>query len=112
MLAFVCTTADVPVSECREFAVLGRCIIVCEYQGAYFAHSAMCSHLAYSLDWAPVRDGLIECPWHRFCYDVVTGTNVTPGKICPTGDPALSKPVAPLQTFALELRGDAIYVAM
>jgi nitrite reductase/ring-hydroxylating ferredoxin subunit len=107
---FVCTTRDVPRSECREFPVVGRSIIVCEYSGAYYAHSPFCSHLAFSLDGAPVRNGQIECPWHRYCYDVVTGKNEFPGESGLFGDPELAHPVPPLATFALERRGDELYV--
>jgi 3-phenylpropionate/trans-cinnamate dioxygenase ferredoxin component len=110
--AFVCRTADVPRSECRVFTVLGRDVLICENGGNYYAHSPSCTHLAYSLDWARVCRGAIECSWHGFTYDVVTGTNVEPGIICPTGDPALSKEIAPLATFPVERRGDDVYVAL
>jgi nitrite reductase/ring-hydroxylating ferredoxin subunit len=109
---FVCRTGDVPPGECREFTANGRSVLICESGGEYYAHSAFCSHLRYSLDWSQVSDGCIECPWHRFRYDVVTGANVFPGAMSPLGDPALSKPVAPLQTFETQRRGDAIYVAL
>jgi nitrite reductase/ring-hydroxylating ferredoxin subunit len=109
---FACRVGDVPRSECRVFTVSGRDVLICEYGGNYYAHSPFCSHLTYSLDYAPVCSGAIECTWHRFTYDVVTGTNVSPGVLCPTGDPALSKPIAPLSTYPVERRGDSIYVAL
>jgi nitrite reductase/ring-hydroxylating ferredoxin subunit len=108
--ALVCRTRDVPRSECREFSIGGRSIIICEDGGNYYAHSAFCSHLTYSLDYAPVRNGQIECPWHRYCYNVVTGENEFPGNRGLFGDPELTRPVAPLATFALERRGDELYV--
>ena len=100
-----------PRGECREFTSCGRRVLICEYRGEYYAHSPTCSHLDYSLDWAQVREGCIECPWHHFCYDVVSGTNVVPGKISPFGIDELSKPVEPLQTYATQRRGDEIFVA-
>jgi len=106
----ICTTRDVPRSECREFPAGGRTIIICEYGGEYYAHSPFCSHLTYSLDYAPVRDGQIECPWHRYCYDVKSGKNEFPGERGLFGDPELVHPVAPLATFPLERRGDELYV--
>ena len=107
---FACHTWDVPRSECREFVVAGRRVLVCEYDGAYYAHSASCTHLEYSLDGSRVCQGAIECAWHRFQYDVKTGDNVSPVAMCPTGDPELSKPVAPLATYATEVRNNRIYV--
>ncbi|MBV8490525.1 MAG: Rieske 2Fe-2S domain-containing protein [Candidatus Eremiobacteraeota bacterium] len=109
---FVCRAADVPPGECREFTAGGRSVLICENAGEYYAHSATCSHQAYSLDYAEVRDGKIECPWHRFCYDVVTGENVFPGSMSPFGIPELSKPVRPIETFPLERRGDDLYVSL
>jgi nitrite reductase/ring-hydroxylating ferredoxin subunit len=108
--SFVCRTAEVPRSECREFRVGGRAIVVCEYGGEYYAHSAFCTHQTYSLDYATVRGGRIECPWHRYCYDVVTGKNEFPGDRGLFGDPTLVHPVAPLATFPTERREDGIYV--
>lgn len=108
--SLVCTTRDVARSECREFPAGGRTIIICEYGGEYYAHSPFCSHQTYSLDYAPVRGGRIECPWHRFCYDVKTGKNEFPGDRALFGDPELVREWAPLATFPLERRGDALYV--
>ena len=88
-------------------------MLVCESRGEYFTHSPTCTHLDYSLDFAPVCAGLIECTWHGFRYDVVTGENVYPGATSPLGDfaPELSRSVAPLQTYTTERRGDEIYVS-
>ena len=110
--AFVCRASDVPRSECRVFTVAGYDVLVCENGGSYYAHSPFCTHQLYSLDSAPVCNGAIECTWHGFKYDVVTGENVAPRTLCPTGDPALSKAVAGLATFPLERRGDDLYVAL
>lgn len=86
-------------------------MLICEYRGDYYAHSPTCTHLDYSLDWAQVRGGSIECPWHHFCYDVATGENVVPGKIAPFGLEEFAKPVAPLGTYPTERRGDEIFVS-
>lgn len=107
---FACKTSDVPRSECREFHVGGRRILVCEYAGDYYAHSPVCTHQEYSLDGACLRDGEIECPWHFYRYDVVTGENVFPRAMCPTGDPELSKSIAALGTYPVKREGDEIYV--
>jgi nitrite reductase/ring-hydroxylating ferredoxin subunit len=109
---FACRVAEVPRSECRAFTVGGREVLICEYGGQFFAHSSLCTHQAYPLDYASVVSGSIACTWHGWCYDVVTGENVVPGRICPTGDPELSKEIAPLLTFAVERRGDELYVAV
>ena len=109
---FVCLTSDVPPAECREFDVSGRRVLVCEDDGSYYAHSAFCPHQLYSLDGAGVRHGLIGCPWHGFTFDVRTGRNDFPGRVYPVGIPGPSKEIGSLETFATQLRGDRIFVAL
>jgi nitrite reductase/ring-hydroxylating ferredoxin subunit len=109
---FVCRASEVPRSECRVFTVAGYDVLVCEDGGRYFAHSPFCTHLLYSLDWAPVCRGAIVCSWHGFKYDVATGENVEPRRLCPTGDPELSLEIAGLATFPVERRGGDLYVAL
>jgi nitrite reductase/ring-hydroxylating ferredoxin subunit len=108
---FVCAAFEVPRSACREFRVDGRRVLICEDGGGYYAHSAVCPHQEYSLDGACLWNGSINCPWHGYTFDVVTGRNEYPGRVYPVGIPGPSKAIGSLDTFATELRGDRIYVA-
>ncbi len=44
--------------------------------GAPFATGNLCRHQAAKLGRGQVRDGCLECPWHRARYDVRTGAMV------------------------------------
>lgn len=45
--------------------------------GRPFAVSNLCRHQFAKLGRGRVRDGCLECPWHRARYDVSTGAMVT-----------------------------------
>jgi 3-phenylpropionate/trans-cinnamate dioxygenase ferredoxin component len=96
----ICFARDVLPSTCREFEAGRRRVLICEYQGAYYAHGAICPHRGNSLDGAPLWKGAIDCPWHHYLFDVVTGQSQDPARDVPS-----------LQTFPLERRGDDLYVA-
>jgi nitrite reductase/ring-hydroxylating ferredoxin subunit len=37
------------------------------------AHSALCPHFLGPLEDAPLEGGAVECPWHRYRFDVRSG---------------------------------------
>jgi nitrite reductase/ring-hydroxylating ferredoxin subunit len=46
---------------------------VVSIDGELAVHSAVCPHLLGPLEEAPVEDGIVECPWHRYRFDLRTG---------------------------------------
>ena len=83
--------------------------------GKPFAVSNRCRHLFASLGQGRVvDDGCLECPWHGARYDVATGKMVR-------GPQGVFRPVAgvikattgslPLQTYPVEVRDGAIWLA-
>ncbi|MEA3218734.1 MAG: hypothetical protein QOJ19_4890 [Acidimicrobiia bacterium] len=63
----------------RETALVGRSagpVRVVELDGHRCAFRARCPHLLGPLDTAPVVDGVIQCPWHGYRFDVRTGANL------------------------------------
>ena len=83
-----------------------------------FAVSNVCRHQFAKLGRGQVRDGCLECPWHRARYDVTTGEMVSGPKGRIFGFPPYSKGiqtytngVAKLRTFPVELRDGAIWLA-
>lgn len=110
--SYVCAASEIPEATCREFEVGRRRVLICEYRGAYYAHSTICPHQGNSLDGAILWDGAIDCPWHHYTFDVVTGENRYPAHFYAEGILSeLASTVAPLRTFPLERRGDDLYVA-
>lgn len=57
-----------------------------------------CPHMGYPLVEAPVRDGILRCPWHHWRFELRSGGCLTSG-----GDD--------VGTFAVEVRGNEIWVA-
>jgi nitrite reductase/ring-hydroxylating ferredoxin subunit len=54
---------------------------IIELDGNLVAHATVCPHTLGPLGTATVTDGVIECPWHGYRFDVVTGKCVS-GQTC------------------------------
>lgn len=73
--------------------------------GTPFALSNVCRHQFAKMGRGQVRDGCLECPWHRARYDVQTGKMLSGPKGRVWGFPPYSKAVqgfgnvAPLRKF-------------
>lgn len=72
---------DLPPGTHRQVAISGHDLTVYNVAGSLYATSGLCHHQQ-----APLADGAIrtddagrpaiECPWHRWCYDLTTGERV------------------------------------
>ncbi len=95
----VAAASDVPPGTGVVARAGGRLVAVFNVDGAFYAIDNTCLHRG-----GPVGDGDLEgtvvtCPWHGWQYDVTTGRN--------TFDPAVG-----LDTYAVELVGDEVRVAV
>ena len=86
--------------------------------GEPFAVSNVCRHQFAKMGQGQVREGCLECPWHRARYDVRTGEMVSGPKGRIFGFKPYSKfiqtytnGIAKLRTFPVELRDGAIWLA-
>ena len=86
-------------------------------RGEPFAVSNVCRHQFAKLGQGQIRDGCLECPWHRARYDVRTGTMVSGPKGRIFGFPPYAKTVqatanavAKLRRHDVELRDGAIWL--
>jgi nitrite reductase/ring-hydroxylating ferredoxin subunit len=50
----------------------GRKFCIVENGGELVAYSTVCPHLLGPLGESKVRDGIIECPWHGYRYNIRT----------------------------------------
>jgi len=50
----------------------GRCFRVIEASGELIAYEATCPHLLGPLGEGEVRNGIVECPWHGYRFDLRT----------------------------------------
>ncbi len=69
--------ADLPPGGVREVRTEAHGVLAVGIaDGAPFAVSNLCRHQFAKLGRGAVRDGCLECPWHRARYDVATGAMV------------------------------------
>ena len=103
---------EVPPGAVRGIRALGRRLVLINRAGKLFALDAVCPHAAGPLDQGELYDGALECPWHRFRYDLRTGKNVYPADVYPNDMPELMEEIKPVRTFRVTVRGDTIFVEM
>jgi 3-phenylpropionate/trans-cinnamate dioxygenase ferredoxin component len=81
-----------------------------------FAVGNVCRHQFAKLGQGQIRDGCLECPWHRARYDVRTGAMVSGPKGRIFGFPPYSRAVqafgnvARIRRWPVELRDGAIWL--
>ena len=86
-------------------------------KGAPVAVSNVCRHQFAKLGRGQVRDGCVECPWHRARYDVASGEMVSGPKGRLFGFPPYAKAVQGvgnagfrLETYPVAIRDGAIWL--
>lgn len=55
----------------------GRRFRIVELDGRLVAHATVCPHTLGPLGTTTVTNGIVECPWHGFRFDIVTGKCVS-----------------------------------
>ena len=88
---------EIPVGVIREFAVEGKSIALANVGGTFYAINNTCLHRGGPLGEGALQDKVVTCPWHGWQYDV------TSGKL--TKNPSVG-----VQCYAVEVRGEDIYV--
>lgn len=69
----VCSVDEVPEFMPRKVQVAGRGVLVCRNDGEIRAVDEICPHKNQSMERAPVLNGEIICPHHRYRFDLETG---------------------------------------
>ncbi len=110
---------DVPTSGVAEVRTKEHGVLaVGVADGVPFAVSNLCRHQFAKLGRGQIRDGCLECPWHRARYDVHTGAMAEGPKGRLFGLPPYSAAVKAavntafaLKTFPVVVRDGAIELA-
>ena len=92
----VCRISELNPGEVRR--IDDPPVAVFNVNGGFFAISDVCTHAEASLSEGQVDGETVECPLHGACFDLRTGEALTP--------PAIE----PVQTFAVVLQDDEVYV--
>jgi 3-phenylpropionate/trans-cinnamate dioxygenase ferredoxin subunit len=95
----VASISDVPAGTARRVTVDGRKIALVNVAGTVYAIDDTCTHEEESLSEGPVTGEIIACPKHGSRFHVPTGR-------------VLSLPaVRPVNTYAVQMEGDAILLS-
>ncbi|MDT0203626.1 non-heme iron oxygenase ferredoxin subunit [Nocardioides sp. AE5] len=93
-----CAAADVPGDEALGVVIDGLAVAVARDGDDFYAVHDQCSHANVPLSEGEVADCTIECWLHGSTFDLKTGK------------PTILPATEPIATFAVELRGDDVYV--
>jgi nitrite reductase (NADH) small subunit len=88
---------EVPAGTIREFALDGKVVAIANVAGKLFAINNVCLHRGGPLGEGELNGQVVTCPWHGWQYDVTSGKLAT-------------NPAVGVQTYAVEIRGDDIFV--
>jgi nitrite reductase (NADH) small subunit len=98
-MAFVRAAAvgEIPAGTIRGVSVEGKAVAVANVGGQFYAINNTCLHRGGPLGDGVMEGKIVTCPWHGWQYDVTTGK-------------VSQNPAVGVDSYAVEVRGDEIYV--
>lgn len=88
---------EIPPGTIREFQLNGKTVAVANVDGTFYAIDNTCLHRGGPLGQGELEGNVVTCPWHGWQYDASTGK-------------VIANPAVGVQTYAIEIRGDDIFV--
>ena len=90
----------VPDGRLIKIQVAGRILFLANYKGTYYAGENKCPHAGAALHQGKITDcGAVECPYHRFLFDLKNGNNTS-------GEGYF------LQTYPVRVEENVVYVGI
>jgi nitrite reductase/ring-hydroxylating ferredoxin subunit len=68
---------DLPPGLSRSVRVDGRRVALFNHQGRLYAVDEACPHMGADLSNGDLRDGVLRCAWHGWCFDLASGRGIT-----------------------------------
>lgn len=95
-----------------QMVQVGQCpILLVNDGGTLYALQGLCAHQSLPLVGGSVGQGVLDCPWHHFQYDLRTGENLYPRRVYPLNVlPHLRQQVASLITYRLQVVNGQVQV--
>ena len=93
---YACTVDEVPEFMPRKVQVADRGVLVCRKDGAIHAVDEICPHKNQSMERAPVINGEIICPHHRYRFNLETGR--------------CNQRCAPVQVYEVAVADDQVWI--
>ncbi|MBI3895502.1 MAG: Rieske (2Fe-2S) protein [Acidobacteria bacterium] len=102
-------TEEVPQGTFKAVRLEEFDLILTNWEGSFYCFRNRCPHQHNSLEGAKVWDGMLECPWHHFRYNLRTGENLYPRNVYPQDEPRLQEQLHPLDPYPLRvIRGEIL----
>jgi 3-phenylpropionate/trans-cinnamate dioxygenase ferredoxin component len=100
----VARVEEIPLGQTRMVQV-GICpILLVNDLGEFHALQGLCGHQNLPLAGAKVWQGVLDCPWHHFQYDIRTGENLYPKRIYPLNAlPKLREQISSLRIYPVRI---------
>jgi nitrite reductase (NADH) small subunit len=98
-MAFVRTikVEELPPGTVRELYIEGKAVAVANVGGKIYAINNTCLHRGGPLGQGLLEGKVVTCPWHGWQFDVTTGK-------------AVQNPVAGVDCYAAEVRGQDVFI--
>lgn len=107
----VAKVEEIPPGQTLMVHVGQYLILLVNDQGALYALQGLCGHQNLPLAGGKVWQGVLDCPWHHFQYDIRTGENLYPQRVYPLNAlPRLSKQICPLRTYPVRVVNEDLQV--
>ena len=88
---------EIPIGSGKLLEIGFLEIVLFRLDGSVYATSNVCPHQGASLAEGELKEGLIVCPWHHWCFNVKDGTSPL-------------NPRLKIKTYAVKQEGDQIYI--
>lgn len=100
----VARVEEIPPGQTRMVKI-GQCLILLVNEaGTFYALQGLCGHQNLPLEGGKVWQGVLDCPWHHFQYDIHTGENLYPRRVYPLDAlPRLRQQVRSLRTYPVQV---------
>lgn len=95
----VAKISEIPAGSIREVQVGGQAIALANVAGTVYAISGTCLHRGGPLGEGQLEGRVVTCPWHGWQFDVTTGK-------------AVQNPDAGVGCYAVEVRGEEVFVSI
>ncbi len=104
---------NLPPGQTRMVDV-GQCpILLVNDQGVFYALQGLCGHQNLPLAGGKVWQGVLDCPWHHFQYDIRTGENLYPRRVYPLNAlPHLRQQICSLRTYPVRVVNEEVQVGV
>ena len=106
----VAAVSEIPPGSLRAVEANGRRLLLVNADGDIHALDARCPHRGGPLEQGELWEGMIECPWHHYRYDVRTGKNLYPCNVYPSDLALLQRDLRPVRRYTVQIIEDQIWV--